>query len=115
MSDHYFKCAKEKGCVGLKADMKGFHKCARDNECLKPKMRKRTRKEKIADIVEDAVKHKPELIDIIKSVVPRRSERIKAKGSGKTSQWIEHVKSYQSKHGCSYKEALTNASKTYRK
>ena len=56
MSDHYFKCAKEKGCVGLKADMKGFHKCARDNECLKPKMRKRTRKEKIADIVEDAVK-----------------------------------------------------------
>ena len=63
MSDHYFKCAKEKGCVGLKADMKGFHKCARDNECLKLKMRKRTRKEKIADIVEDAVKHKPELID----------------------------------------------------
>ncbi len=55
MSDHYFKCAREKGCVGLKADMKGFHKCARDNECLKPKMRKRTRKEKITDIVEDAV------------------------------------------------------------
>ena len=115
MSDHYFKCAREKKCVGLQSDMKGFHKCARDNECLKPKMRKRTRKEKIADIVEDAVKHKPELIDVIKAAVPRRSSRIKAKGSGKPSKWIDHVKAYQSKHGCSYKEALSNASKTYSK
>jgi hypothetical protein len=103
MSDHYFKCAREKKCVGLKADMKGFHKCARDNECLKPKINKKPRKR-----IENAVEPNPEIL-------PRRSERIKAKGSGKTSPWIDHVKSYQSQHGCSYKEALSNASKTYRK
>lgn len=29
------------------------------------------------------------------------------------SQWIEHVKQTRAKHGCSYKEALKLASKTY--
>ena len=29
--------------------------------------------------------------------------------------WIEHVKRFQQAHGCSYKEALTGASGTYRK
>ena len=39
----------------IKDDIKGFHKCARDNECLKPKMRKRTGKQKITEIVGGAV------------------------------------------------------------
>ena len=29
--------------------------------------------------------------------------------------WIEHVKAYQTEHGCSYKEALKGASSTYTK
>ena len=31
------------------------------------------------------------------------------------NSWINHVKSYAEKNGISYKEALSNASKTYRK
>ena len=37
MSDHYFKCAKDSKCVGLKKDMKGFHECANAAKCKKPK------------------------------------------------------------------------------
>jgi hypothetical protein len=29
--------------------------------------------------------------------------------------WIKHVKEYQAKHGCSYKEAMQKAKATYRK
>jgi hypothetical protein len=29
------------------------------------------------------------------------------------SPWIKHVKKYQKKHGCSYKEAMKQAKKTY--
>ena len=35
-------------------------------------------------------------------------------GGGKSS-WINHVKSYQQKHGCSYKDALKRAAASYRK
>jgi len=31
------------------------------------------------------------------------------------SAWIQHVKDYQAKHGCSYKEAMSRAKSTYRK
>ena len=30
------------------------------------------------------------------------------------SEWIAHVKAFQAKHGCSYKEALKGASSSYR-
>jgi hypothetical protein len=30
------------------------------------------------------------------------------------SEWIKHVKAFQAKHGCSYKEALRGASSSYR-
>ena len=30
------------------------------------------------------------------------------------SAWISHVKAYQAKHGCSYKDALRGASSSYR-
>ena len=29
--------------------------------------------------------------------------------------WIKHVKAYQSKHGCSYKDALKGARTSYKK
>lgn len=35
-------------------------------------------------------------------------------GQGIQSPWIKHVKAYQKKHGCSYKDAMKGASKTYR-
>jgi hypothetical protein len=31
-----------------------------------------------------------------------------------TSPWIQHVKAYQAKHNCSYKEALVGAKSTYK-
>ena len=31
------------------------------------------------------------------------------------NDWIKHVKAYQAKHGCSYKEALQKAKATYKK
>jgi hypothetical protein len=119
MSDHYFACAREKNCVGIKKDMGGFHKCAAAADCKKPAKvkRKKTRKEKITEIVEDAVRAEPKLADVIADVIqPRRSTRVRktvVKGSGSASPWIAHVKQYQHQHGCSYKEALIGASKTY--
>lgn len=38
----------------------------------------------------------------------------KRKGGAKTSPWIQHVKDYMNRHNCSYKEALTGASSTYK-
>ena len=37
-----------------------------------------------------------------------------AKSKKKQSQWIKHVKAYQKKHDCTYREALTRASKSYK-
>ena len=31
-----------------------------------------------------------------------------------TNAWIEHVKAYQAKYGCSYKEAMSKAKDTYK-
>ena len=106
MSDQYFKCAKDSKCVGLKKDMKGFHECANAAKCKKPKkakLPKKTRKEKVTETVEDALKAAPEIAEIMKAT------------SGSGNPWIEHVKAYQTKHVCSYKEALSGASKTYNK
>ena len=36
-------------------------------------------------------------------------------GSGRSSAWINHVKAYQRKHGCSYKDALKRAAASYRR
>ena len=80
MSDHYFACAREKNCVGIKKDMGGFHKCAAAADCKKPAKvkRKKTRKEKITEIVEDAVRAEPKLADVIADVIqPRRSTRVR--------------------------------------
>ena len=112
MSDHYFECARKKGCVGIKKDMGGFHKCATAADCLKPKksrLPKKTKKQKITEAVVDAIRAEPKLADVVE---PRRSSRVR-KGSGRTSPWIDHVKGYQQEHSCSYKEALIGASKTY--
>ena len=40
---------------------------------------------------------------------------VKAKAKKRNSNWIDHVKAYQLKHGVSYKEALQEASATYKK
>ena len=49
MSDHYFKAARDAGCIGLHTGMTGFHACASENNCFKNgkprKGRKRKRKE----------------------------------------------------------------------
>ena len=122
MSNHYFNCAREKGCVGIKKDMGGFHKCATEANCLKPKkakksksLPKKSKKQKITEVVADAIRAEPKLADVIADAVePRRSSRLrKAVGSGRASPWIAHVKDYRQEHGCSYKEALVGASKTY--
>jgi hypothetical protein len=36
-------------------------------------------------------------------------------GVKKSSKWIDHIKDYQSKHGVSYKVAMQQAAKTYKK
>lgn len=36
-------------------------------------------------------------------------------GKGKSNKWVHHVKQYQQKHKCTYKEALKGARKTYTK
>jgi hypothetical protein len=36
-------------------------------------------------------------------------------GGRAPSAWIQHVKDYQAKHGCSYKQAMSAAKSTYRK
>jgi len=41
-----------------------------------------------------------------------RKTEVTRHGSG-MSPWIKHVKAYQKKHGCSYKEAMKGAKKTY--
>lgn len=35
MSKEYHKCAREKGCKGLKKGIKGYHECASKNMCRK--------------------------------------------------------------------------------
>jgi hypothetical protein len=35
-------------------------------------------------------------------------------GNGLTNPWVKHVKEYQSKHGCSYKEAMQLSKKSYK-
>lgn len=35
-------------------------------------------------------------------------------GAKPQSSWIQHVKAYQAKHGCSYKDAMKGAKSTYR-
>ena len=50
MSDSYFRCARQSGCIGIKQDMTGFHACAREANCKKnAKPKKRTYKDQ--DIV----------------------------------------------------------------
>lgn len=39
---------------------------------------------------------------------------VKIGGAKPQSAWIKHVKAYQAKHGCSYKDAMKNAKATYR-
>ncbi len=39
----------------------------------------------------------------------------KSTKKGTTSPWIDHVKKVQAQKGISYKEALTEAAKTYKK
>jgi hypothetical protein len=34
-------------------------------------------------------------------------------GHGIKKKWINHVKKYQKKHGCSYKEAMKQAKASY--
>jgi hypothetical protein len=41
-------------------------------------------------------------------------KRVPRTGEGVQSPWLKHLKDYQTKHGCSYKEAMKGASKTYR-
>ncbi len=116
MSDHYFKAAKDAGCIGLRTGMTGFHACAAENNCFKngkPKKGK-SKKGKPKKVKPSYVKD--EVLPMI--IGPRRSLRGKGIAGGCdscSSPWIAHVKAYQHKHGCSYKIALSEASKTYHK
>lgn len=49
----------------------------------------------------------------------RRKKRVsKRKGgvsAGGANRWIQHVKAYQKKHGCSYRVAMSKAKASYKK
>lgn len=53
-------------------------------------------------------------VDNMKSNIGGRASAGRQTGGRPASAWIAHVKSYASKHGVSYKEALSKASATYR-
>ena len=127
MSDHYFTEAA-KHCLGMHKGMAGFHECARKNNCMKPdglKMKRAERPKKVkAPKVPKAKKpkkpkKKPISNEDIQGLLDKfgdidGSGKIKGGcGSCESSNWIAHVKEYRQKHGCSYKVALSEASKTY--
>ncbi len=101
MSDHYFAAARAADCIGLHEGMTGFHACASAHNCFKngkpKKGKKKIKKGNMDDLLAAA-----------------GSGKVKGGcGSCGKSPWIAHVKAYQHKHGCSYKTALSEASKTY--
>jgi hypothetical protein len=98
--NQYFKCAREKGCVGKKNDMKGFHACALASNCKT--IRKKKKKEKKTDVSG---------LDMLANVIGSGRGGCK---SYKSNKWITHVKSYQRKHGCTYRDALVRSKDTYR-
>lgn len=129
MSDHYFEAARAAGCIGLRDGMGAYHACARDAGASKyatgPKKKKKIPKgqnkitkyfKKKASVPLD---DDPGLSDLlakmsVNDVEGKGKKKVKG-GCGTCTPWITHVKKYQSKHGCSYKEALKEASKTYKK
>ena len=124
MSDHYFKAARDAGCIGLHTGMTGFHACAADNNCFKPKIGKTSKKATSKSKKVKSKKARPVIIEELDAlpISEGRSLRSGKKigmgmngGCGSCSPWITHVKAYQHKHGCSYKIALSEASKTYHK
>ena len=128
MSDYYFNKASEH-CLGLHKGMAGFHECARENNCMKPLDLKIRRAKKAIKPPKAKKPKKPKkkkgdsenellkmLADVATQAQPISGQGRKVKGgcgSCKSSNWIQHVKAYQNKHGCSYKVALSEASKTY--
>ena len=123
MSDHYFTEAA-KHCLGMHKGMAGFHECARKNNCMKPdglKM-KRAKKpvkppkpKKIKKLTKKQLAKLQEMMGLQEMGVGGSGKIEGGCGSCKSSNWISHVKEYQHKHGCSYKVALSGASKTYQK
>lgn len=111
MSDHYFASARAAGCIGLKDGMGGFHECAMNHGCSKyaVKLKKKPKKPKKKKGPNHII-----LADDDEDVIGEGKKKVKG-GCGTCTPWITHVKAYQSKHGCSYKEALSQASKTYHK
>ena len=91
MSDHYFNCAREAGCIGLKKTMKGFHACASENNCFKNGKPKKGKKKKAPSA--------DQLQDLVNALGVSGSGKAIG-GCGSCSPWITHVKAYQSKYGC---------------
>jgi hypothetical protein len=50
-----------------------------------------------------------------KMIEPVFAHETKGSGKGSKSSWVSHVKAYQNKHKCTYKQALTRAKSTYKK
>lgn len=50
-----------------------------------------------------------------KMIEPVFAHETKGSGKGSISSWVSHVKAYQNKHKCTYKQALTRAKSTYKK
>jgi len=102
--NQYFKCAREKGCVGKKNDMKGFHACALASNCKT--VRKKKNKKKAIGVTG---------LDVLADAIGSGSGGGGRDGckSCKRNKWITHVKSYQRKHGCTYRDALVRSKTTY--
>jgi hypothetical protein len=125
MSDYYFEQAS-KHCLGLNQGMAGFHACARKYKCMKPdelkikravrpiKPPKPKKPKKPKKLTKKYVKEMQDMLDKFGDIGGSGKMRGGC-GSCKSGNWIDHVKEYQRKHGCSYKVALSEASKTYHK
>jgi hypothetical protein len=50
-----------------------------------------------------------------RELLEKEKKKLIQKGYGKKSAWITHVKEYQKKHGCSYKEALQKSKVSYKR
>ena len=118
MSNHYFEAARAAGCTGLEQGMTGFHACASMRNCFNNrKPRKRKKKVSYEEIQRLLMQLAPPAAPpVAPPVAPVAGSGKKTKGGcGSCGPWITHVKAYQQKHGCSYKIALSEASKTYHK
>ena len=98
---------------GMKSISKGLSKTAK-------KVGKPVSKQVRQDVrsVKKDMRSQPSVSDrasnALMDVYTKSKQDLASYGGGRPSAWIQHVKAYQAKHGCSYKDAMKGAKGTYR-